>query len=399
MKIKTLISLFILFIGCSQIVGCAHINNINNGAITKKRFDIQARWIKSLDNEDLLSFRKIHRFTPILFKDLVIQGNAFDKLSARRQVSGEEIWSLNIANGIESSGVLANKKIYFAALDGLVYSVDPEDGKVAWTFNTKMENLSQPLVAEGKVFVLSGANTLFALDAETGKQKWLYNRQDSSSLSIRGGSKPVLHKGVLYTGFSDGALVALDSSSGSLKWEKILNTNKKFRDLDFDPVVDEEKLYVGGFDDHLYVINLNSGDILWKYNAGVYGGLLVSGKLLYFGTTQGEFLAVQKEDGQKVWKESLENRGIATTPIFHRGMVIYGESLGKLKFLDALTGKNIGSYEPGRGVFAAPVIKENKLFFVSNEGLLYCLEFGWNSKSSIPWLEASPATPKSSTVK
>lgn len=181
------------------------------------------------------------------------------------------IWKLNIENGAEPSASLINDRLFIGASNGQFYSIDANTGKVLWTFPTRIETLSEPLLNEGVLYVMTGNNTLYALDATNGKQLWLYSRQDSSSLSIRGGSKPAFKQGTVYAGFSDGAVVALLASNGSVKWEKQLSKNKKFRDLNSDPLLENEFLYIMGYDDQFYCLRSATGELVWKFDKGGYG--------------------------------------------------------------------------------------------------------------------------------
>jgi outer membrane protein assembly factor BamB len=227
----------------------------------------------------------------------------------------------------------------------------------------------------------------FTLDLNGQTVLWLYSRQDTSTLSIRGGSKPALRNGTLYVGFSDGSIVALLASSGAVKWEKQLNKNKKFRDLDSDPLVENDFLYVLGFDDETYCFRAASGDLVWKNSFGGYGSFLSTKDRLFYATTNNEFVAVSKESGQKIWTIPVKE-GIATSASIYKGLVVFGESQGSLKLVDATNGKLISSFTPGRGILSPPTVDENKnrVYFISNEANLYALNVGYVTPLQIPYL-------------
>ena len=82
----------------------------------------------------------------------------------------------------------------------IFYSIETKTGHVLWAFQTRAENLGEPLLEDGIVYFISGNNVVYALDASTGKQIWLFSRQDTSSFSIRGGSKPAIKDGKLFCG-------------------------------------------------------------------------------------------------------------------------------------------------------------------------------------------------------
>lgn len=375
-----LIVLTLISTGCSMLEGIKSGNN-------RRVFETQNQWVRRTNNFDNLGFRKINRMRPLLFKNLVIQANSLDGISAYDQKTGQEKWRLNIDNGVEASAAIINDRLFFGANDGQFYSVFAETGKVLWTFPIRIEGLSEPLIADGNVYFMTGNNTLYALDASSGKQLWLYSRQDTAALSIRGGSKPFLKSGTLYAGFSDGSIVALLANSGAVKWEKQLNRNKKFRDLDSDPLVEGEFLYILGYDDHIYCLRSATGDIVWRSEQGGYGSILLANDRLYYAGTSGAILALNKETGVKIWSHQL-TKGIPTSPLIHKGLLIFGESQGALTVLDSGSGKYVASFNPGRGILSPPAVNKDSdvVYFISNEANLYAIKIGWAEAPAFPYL-------------
>jgi outer membrane protein assembly factor BamB len=98
-------------------------------------------------------------------------------------------------------------------------------------------------------------------------------------------------------------------------------------------------------------------------------------------------LALNKETGQKIWSYSLK-KGIATSPVLHKGLLIFGESQGSLIILDSGSGKLISSFDPGRGILSPPAVekKNDLIYFISNEANLYAIKAGWDSKASFSYL-------------
>ncbi len=377
MKFLLSISLLMLISACTQ----------NPARPVQRRFMTQEVFVKRTTAADNLGFRKISRMKPILYKDLVIQANGLDAIAAYNFMTGAEKWRLPVVNGAEPSATLIKDRLFIGASDGQFYSINADTGQVIWTFPTKIETLSEPLLHEGVIYILTGNNSLFALDALNGKQLWLYTRQDTSSLSIRGGSKPAIRNGTLYVGFSDGSVVALLASNGAVKWEKQLSRNKKFRDLDSNPLLEDDFMYLTGYDDHVYCLRAATGETVWTAPYGGYGSILASGDRLYLAASSGEFLSLQKETGQKVWSYPLKE-GIATGASLLKGLVVFGESQGSLQILDAATGKQISSFSPGRGILSPPTVdeKNSMIYFISNEANLYGIRVGWSNKASIPYL-------------
>lgn len=391
----TVISRALLFGTIGILAGCSSLSLSSLSEVASdsagpgkgRVFESREMWVKQTTEKDNLGFRKINRMRPLIYKDLVIQANGIDGLAAYSKNNGQEKWRLPIENGAEPSAALINDRLFIGASDGQLYSVEASTGKVVWTFPTRIETLSEPLLVDGVLYLLTGNNTLYALDAATGKQNWLYSRQDPSSLSIRGGSRPAYRNGTLYVGFSDGAVVAFLATTGAVKWEKQLSKNKKFRDLDADPLVEGDYLYILGYDDKAYCLRAATGENVWTSDFGGYGSILMSGARIYFASSEGQFVALNKETGQKVWTYAVP-QGIATSAALYKGLVVFGESQGALKALDASNGKEIYSFSPGRGIFSPPAVdeKEGRVYFISNEANLYSLRIGWFTPQHIPYL-------------
>ncbi|MBO9668725.1 MAG: PQQ-binding-like beta-propeller repeat protein, partial [Bdellovibrio sp.] len=350
-------------------------SSLNNN---KKTFEVRTAWVRRATMEDNLGFRKINRMTPILAGNLVIQGNGIDGISAYDRENGFLKWRLPIKNGVEPSATLIRDRLFVGASDGNFYSIEASTGRVQWTFPTKSENLSEPLLDEGVVYFLAGNNVLYALDASTGRQIWLYSRQDTSQFSIRGGSKPAISGGNLYIGFSDGSLVAFNAKTGAVNWELQLNRNKRFRDIDASPILDGEQIYIAGYDDKLYCVSAAKGEVLWRIDQGGYSAVTVSGDKIFYPTTGGEVLALKKGNGDKIWSYKVPD-GIATQVKLFKGILTFGESQGRLQFLDANTGKVLGGMEPGRGILSSPQVdeKNNLVYFISGEANIYAINAGW----------------------
>lgn len=340
----------------------------------QKVFDVHKEWVVSTTLEEDHTFRKTHRMKSLLLEDRVIQGNAVDSISAYRRDNGNLIWRIPVDGGVEGGVDYVKDRIFFGGNNGLFYSASLKNGEIFWTFSAKTEVLSAPTLFEGNIYFLAGNNILYSLDATDGKEQWIYSRVDSQNISVRGASRPVIENGVLYMGFSDGYLVALDAKTGTVKWEQWLNKNKRFKDLDGAPIIDGEEIYITGFDSSLYCLKKNSGQLLWKSEPGGFGDILISNDKIVYSTSTGEVLALNKKDGAKIWSYKV-NDGIATAPVAYQNRIVVGESQGKILFLNAQTGLLEVRFDPGRGSFSPVAVDESKgeLYFISREAHLYKL--------------------------
>lgn len=378
MQVKNLVLIVFLVI---LNFGCSILQPRSRELVLRKD------WVRQTWARPYNSYRLSHQMTPVSYQDMIIQGNAIDGITAYNRKKGHLIWRLPIENGVASGAQEFDGKLYFGGSDGQFYCVDALSGRMIWTFPTRVENLAEPLVADGAVYFLSGNDTLYALDATTGKQKWVYVRNNSTDLSIRGGSRPVLLAGILYVGFADGYLVALHSRDGTISWERQVNVNNRFKDVDSTPVIDGANIFVSGFDNALYSLTRQAGQIQWRLDGGSSFPATVDSERLYYSTSTGSVRAVKKDTGVILWELPIK-KGIATRPIRFKEYLIFGESDGALRVVQAVDGKDVISFLPGLGVNSTPFadVDSNHIFFMSNQGNLYSMILQWERIESLSQL-------------
>ena len=361
-------------------IGCASVDS------GKKDLKVSAFWVQDTLANENHQFRKVNRMTPVIYKNSIVVGNALDGLVSFDLAGKNQNWRLNIPRGVEASGASIRDTLFVGGLNGKMYSVNLPDGHVNWTFDTKTEVVSEPLLEEGILYFMAGSQSVYSVDGVSGRQLWSYSRQDTSNnMTVRGGSKPALVNGVLYIGFSDGALVALNSQTGTEQWEITLNRNTKFKDIDSSPVVSDDVLLINSYDDKLYCISKNKGEIVWSAPYGGASTPLVMDDKVYTSSSRGELVALNKKDGSLIWKKDTK-RGIFTDPISFKNLLVTGESQGRLMFVDKENGSTMGSFEPGRGVFSKPAIYDNKVYFISGEANAYGISADFLTRPEIPYL-------------
>ena len=377
------LSTLIFFLSTLYLSSCAYMEK----TVAPRYFFIERKWVRDTVVGEPLSFFGYHRMKPFVTSDVIYQGNAVDGFVALKRKSGYFLWRLDIDNGVEGGVELVDGTLYFGGADGKFYAVDAKSGKIHWTFSTKFESLGQPLVHGDKVYFLSGNNTLYALNKKTGRQEWLYARSNVTGLTIRAGSRPMVYGDTLYVGFTDGAFVALGLQKGAVKWEKQLNTNKRFKDIDSFPVRDGNRIYVSSYDGHLFCLDLKSGNTIWKVEEGSHNPVTIRGDRLFYATSSRLVMALDKVSGKELWRIPIK-KGVASQPSFFRGLLAFGVSQGEFRVVNASTGEEVGQYDVGRGVTGTPYLDEKtgEVYFISADANLFALRMGWRKVGDTwPW--------------
>jgi outer membrane protein assembly factor BamB len=81
-------------------------------------------------------------------------------------------YRLETDNQIESRPGYWTPYLYSVSLDGYVFAVHEETGRIQWKFATAEPIIEPPVAVNGKVYVCKGDGGMFCLDGETGIEDW-----------------------------------------------------------------------------------------------------------------------------------------------------------------------------------------------------------------------------------
>ena len=286
-----------------------------------------------------------------------------------------------VANPTVVDGVL-----YVPGGDGFLYAFRALSGEKLWEYKANEELVSTPTVRGDRVFVSSQSETLFAVNRETGAWLWQYRRDAPQGFSVRGTARPVMGDGLLYMGFADGYLVAIDPETGVPAWEKRVTTSggQQFLDVDSTPVLVGSHLIVASYKDGLASYDAKTGDLEWTSAHPGIIALLARGNVV-FATGDGSLTAFDVAHGRPLWTIDLSdhtNKGRGANAgkalMSARGYLVVPTATA-LAFVEPASGHVQELWNPGRGVTGTPAFSAsprtgNRLYVVSNLGTVFALD-------------------------
>lgn len=245
---------------------------------------------------------------------------------------------------------------------------------------------STPVVDRGRIYTLGISGTLSALDAATGKVAWRHDfRKEFPKTSpeygaamspLVDGELVIAHVG----GAKNGAIVALDRSSGAQKWawkgdgpgyaSPIIATLGGARHL----ITQTQSSVVG--------LSPSDGKLLWQvpfsteYAQNIITPLVADGLLIYAGLKQ-PTTAVRLVQESGAWKpqQVWQNPDIPmymSSPVIAGG-VMYGlthRNSGQFFAVDVKTGKTLWTGPPRQGENAALTLAKGVVIATTTEGEL-----------------------------
>ena len=309
----------------------------------------------------------IVRSRPAIEGELVYFASDDGYLYALEAQSGTQAWRTDIGNYLpreerlnhmgghdssptdydymQSSPVVMGGRIYIGSLDGNVYSLAADTGKVNWTFKTGQKVRATPTLADGVLYIGSWDESMYALDALNGRMLW--------QTPVRGEvqSTALLANGLVYTASRKASVVALEEQTGEKKWEYDYGVNMW---VESSPQMVGNTLYIGSSGSKIVLgLDSQSGKVLTFFGSVAYhwSTPVILNDMLYIGgnnyKAEGGLFGLQLVNGKisdprhAYWnfpvQESAEGdwNGVVSSPVVQNGIIYFGGLDGNLYAISA----------------------------------------------------------------
>ncbi|QRK06407.1 PQQ-binding-like beta-propeller repeat protein [Archangium violaceum] len=292
---------------------------------------------------------------------------------------GQEAWRYRVGNRFYAGATVHEGIVYVPGTDGVLYALDGKTGELKWKYEAGEALATAPALAGDLLLVASQSDTLFAVKRATGELAWLYRRDPPAGFTIHRASAPAVREQTAWVGFSDGTLVSLDLTDGSVRWERSLAPSgvPQFVDVDTQPVLDESgRVYAASYAGGLYALDAETGDVVWNSVAQGITSLLVHAGVVV-ATGDDRLDAYMADSGRLIWSQTLQERA-GMEPVLAKGMLLV-PAQRSLLFVNPRTGQSRLAWNPGEGISAPPRVVGTKAYVLSNNGYLYALRLDGRS--------------------
>jgi outer membrane protein assembly factor BamB len=277
-----------------------------------------------------------------------------------------------------------NNRVYATSGIGDVAAYDAATGAEIWRVRPAGPVRGAPTVANENVYVTTQDNQLFALNPADGKVRW--NAAGTlETAGVFGTAAPAASQGTVVAGFSSGELTAYRYENGRVLWQDALARTSistavsALSDIDADPVIDNGRVYAVGQGGRMVALELNTGQRLWEINVAGISTPWVIGEWIYVVTDQAQLLAIARATGRVKWMTQLprwrdveDKEGPLTWvgPILAGDRLILANNRGQITNVNPVDGAVIGTQETKMGVSLPPVVANNTLYILHDEGTL-----------------------------
>ena len=246
----------------------------------------------------------------------------------------------SISQPLIDQNILVFTKTSPAENFAFLYGLDIDTGKTLWKEQLKQGGMWGGVIWNGTLFF--GGTHLYAYDVKSGKELWSIPSKDEISYSA-----PALSGSTLFA--------------------------CKYLPNDYRRKYGSSESRIK---DSMVAVDAKTGEILWEKNIedGLVNAPAIGNGLVYFGTFDGHFYALEAETGIERWKIKKPDWRITATPAVDDEnvyLVSWKDADDSVYALDAFTGKERWIFTPSSILKIDEDINMDKSTPVLSEGILF----------------------------
>ncbi len=343
---------------------------------------------------------RYYLLSPLIYNNNLYTIDYKGLLSVTNTATGDVLWEKRLQLPVSAGLSKIDNKLFLATSEGAVIALDIKTGAELWQTTVTSEVFAKPIKAGNYVIVKSVDGKIVALDLETGQEKWVYDRA-VPALTLRGNSTPVVYEGTIISGLDNGKLVGLSVETGQVIWNLTVAIStgrteiERMIDIDADPVIFDENLYVVAYQGRIANIHIPSGQLIWTRDFSAYSGIAVDQNRLYISDSEGYVWALDRKTGATVWKQNKLLRRALTKPVLYKNSVMVADFNGFVHWLDNEDGHLKARFRLGgddsyveneydfiftksNGILTAPLVYQDKVFIFDRHGNISSLDIRAN---------------------
>ena len=247
------------------------------------------------------------------------------------------------------SGVLAlpNQLVVLGDTAGMLYGVDPVQGKIQWQIQLTAGLTGTPVAIGDDFLVQTTDNRIYRFSA-SGKKQWSFSGQNNT-LGMYLNASPLVLGSKIYVLLNNGDAIALKADSGDLLWKNQLLLSSEsaslsdiktplaapvfLSQLHLDGEVNKDVLLAPLFQGDLQVISASDGSLLLNLPISLHSSPVLVDKILYMADSTGYVHAYDIEKGNRLWSKKLTPAGLLG-PVFWQGALWVVSNQGTVYQLD-----------------------------------------------------------------
>ncbi|MFN3834751.1 MAG: PQQ-binding-like beta-propeller repeat protein [Glycocaulis sp.] len=269
---------------------------------------------------------------------------------------------------------------FFAALNAA-------NGEEIWRETALTPFMGAPTVADGRVFAITHENELMVFSAQSGSVQWTH-RAISDSARILTSPSVAVQGDVVIAPFSSGEVVALRAQNGIELWSDALTRAggltplSSINDIAGSPVIGDSQAYAASHSGIMAAFDMRTGERAWTQPASALHTPWLVGNYLFVVTSDAQVVAFNRRTGEVQWLAQLQafrnerrrrDRIAWAGPVLAGNRLLVASSRGELVIINPADGSVSERRNLGDPVYIAPVIANETVYILTDNGRLIAL--------------------------
>lgn len=340
-------------------------------SVNKEYAQVQEQWIVQTGAGIYCS--------PAVEKDKVFVGDDLGRLTAYALKNGKKLWSFQSGKRIVGTPAVSEGIVVFGSADCKIYGLDAQNGNLLWTVEAAEPVLGAVTIENGIAYIGASDHTFRAVNIRTGEVKWAF-------AGVRGyiETKPLVTDNKVIFGAWDNTLYALNKADGKELWKWTGGlTRMHFSPAAVWPVAADGKVFITDPQRAMTAIDIETGNTVWRTFQSMVRetiGLSEDKERIYSKTMNDSIVCYSTKGNQphKLWASNV-GFGYEHAPSMQveKNGVVFGSTKEGLIFaLEAATGEVLWKHKTGNSLISTVVpLDNNRVLFTATSGETGMLKF------------------------
>jgi len=208
------------------------------------------------------------------------------------------VWRIFIGGDLVNPFLVKGDFVYFYDIYNRVYSVDIYKKSVKWKIDIDNEIKGNPQLYNQYLIISTLKGTIYVINTESGKIILKFKGEDEINAGL------IQYKNYIIIPYKNGKLALYDIDLEIEKW--VFNAGGI---ISVAPVIRNDCLYFGAWDDTFYALNIETGKPCWICYVGenITRNFLVFDNEIILFFSNGETISLSTKDGSIKWVKYFKN--------------------------------------------------------------------------------------------
>ena len=279
---------------------------------------------------------------------------------------------------------VSNGIVFVGVYSGKIQAVEVDTGRTVETevVTDDFEIVGGPLIDGENLYIGAGDGILRSYDLDFSNQQVTFNDDWEYEVDGEIWSTPIIHDDILIITSLDHHVYALNKNTGELLWKA-----KTGGAVAATPVIKEDTVFVGSFDGVFYAFDLNTGEEKWifeKASNWYWGSAVIDDQTIYIPSLDGKLYALDIRSGKKEWE--LETNGaIVGSPAIVSDMIVVGSTDGEIRIAEIRSGELWDSCDLGESIQSPITADGFEVYFSARDHSVRALTIKTNGTPDEKW--------------